>query len=181
MKSTNQLSYCSYYSRGSGNDLIQALSAFRHSMDLPEKSPERPTSGSGWAWWRRKGPTADLRDESSHSQPISPPLHQTSSAPSAPLPASPSVPVAADGGNETTQYAKTLRLSSDQLARVWTLLFHAVVADAQKLLNLAPGPNTVQFSVTSSYSGMATCSARIFLWEDTDQVVISDIDGTITK
>jgi len=39
----------------------------------------------------------------------------------------------------------------------------------------------VVFSVNSSYSGMAQCSARIFLWEDTDHVVISDIDGTITK
>jgi phosphatidate phosphatase LPIN len=35
--------------------------------------------------------------------------------------------------------------------------------------------------VTSSYSGFAICAARIFLWEDTDQIVISDIDGTITK
>lgn len=48
-------------------------------------------------------------------------------------------------------------------------------------LHLKPGPNTVQFSVTSSYSGLATCAARIFLWEETDQIVISDIDGTITK
>ena len=51
----------------------------------------------------------------------------------------------------------------------------------QKSLNLKPGPNTVHFSVTSSYSGLATCTARIFLWEDSDQIVISDIDGTITK
>jgi phosphatidate phosphatase LPIN len=35
--------------------------------------------------------------------------------------------------------------------------------------------------VTSSYSGEAMCSSRIFLWESTDQIVISDIDGTITK
>lgn len=62
-------------------------------------------------------------------------------------------------------YAKTLRLTSEQL----------------KLLNLKPGPNDIRFSATSSYSGRATCAARIFLWDDTDQIVISDIDGTITK
>lgn len=51
----------------------------------------------------------------------------------------------------------------------------------QKQLDLKPGPNTVTFSVTSSYSGQAICTARIFLWDETDQIVISDIDGTITK
>ena len=51
----------------------------------------------------------------------------------------------------------------------------------KKQLSLQPGPNGIQFSVTSSYSGLAVCTARIFLWEDTDQIVISDIDGTITK
>jgi phosphatidate phosphatase LPIN len=61
------------------------------------------------------------------------------------------------------------------------LCFDYSVADEQKQLNLKLGPNTVQFSVTSSYSGLAGCSARIFMWDSTDQIVISDIDGTITK
>lgn len=39
----------------------------------------------------------------------------------------------------------------------------------------------MSFSVRSSYSGYATCTSRIFLWESDYQVVISDIDGTITK
>ncbi|EPQ30036.1 uncharacterized protein PFL1_02154 [Pseudozyma flocculosa PF-1] len=62
-------------------------------------------------------------------------------------------------------YAKTLRLTSDQL----------------KSLNLRKGANTITFSVTSSYSGVATCTARIFLWESSHKIVVSDIDGTITK
>ncbi|CDS01254.1 hypothetical protein [Sporisorium scitamineum] len=62
-------------------------------------------------------------------------------------------------------YAKTLRLTSDQL----------------KSLNLRKGSNSITFSVTSSYSGVATCSARIFLWESNHKIVVSDIDGTITK
>ena len=62
-------------------------------------------------------------------------------------------------------YVKTLRLSSDQL----------------KQLGLRKGTNTITFSVTSSYSGVATCRARIFLWDCDQPVVVSDIDGTITK
>ncbi|KAF9157366.1 hypothetical protein DFQ26_008818 [Actinomortierella ambigua] len=66
---------------------------------------------------------------------------------------------------EKRNYAKTLRLSSEQL----------------KQLSLNKGANTVSFSVTSSYQGTATCVAKIFLWDYDAQVVISDIDGTITK
>jgi phosphatidate phosphatase LPIN len=62
-------------------------------------------------------------------------------------------------------FAKTLRLTSDQL----------------KALNLKKGPNNVSFTVQSSFSGVAVITARIFLWESDYQVVISDIDGTITK
>ncbi|KAG2182282.1 hypothetical protein INT43_007209 [Umbelopsis isabellina] len=62
-------------------------------------------------------------------------------------------------------YAKTLRLTSDQL----------------KQLRLKKGVNTISFSVKSSYQGTATCVAKIFYWNHNTQVVISDIDGTITK
>lgn len=62
-------------------------------------------------------------------------------------------------------YAKTLRLTSDQL----------------KALGLKKGANTISYTVQSSYSGVAVISSRVFLWESDYQVVISDIDGTITK
>ncbi|CAH7689055.1 Lipin/Ned1/Smp2-domain-containing protein [Phakopsora pachyrhizi] len=62
-------------------------------------------------------------------------------------------------------YAKTLRLTSDQL----------------KQLGLKKGMNQVSFSVRSSYSGYAVCNSRIFLWESDYKICISDIDGTITK
>ncbi|KAH9998460.1 Lipin/Ned1/Smp2-domain-containing protein [Russula compacta] len=61
------------------------------------------------------------------------------------------------------RYAKTLRLTSEQL----------------QVLDLRPGANTITFSLSSS--GVVACAARIFLWEHTDSVVVSDIDGTITK
>ncbi|CAO3621452.1 unnamed protein product [Cunninghamella echinulata] len=62
-------------------------------------------------------------------------------------------------------YAKTLRLTSEQL----------------KHLKLNKGVNTISFSVTSAYQGTATCAAKIFYWDYDVSVVISDIDGTITK
>ncbi|KAG0006626.1 hypothetical protein BGZ65_005898 [Modicella reniformis] len=71
----------------------------------------------------------------------------------------------ADGSEEKKRYAKTLRLTSEQL----------------RSLGLRKGANTVSFSVSSAYQGTATCVAKIFLWDYDAQVVISDIDGTITK
>lgn len=47
------------------------------------------------------------------------------------------------------------------------------------MLDLKPGPNSVTFSLSAT--GVAACTARLFYWDWTDQVVISDIDGTITK
>lgn len=49
----------------------------------------------------------------------------------------------------------------------------------QKSLDLKPGANTITFSLSAT--GAAACTARIFVWDYTDAVVISDIDGTITK
>lgn len=45
-------------------------------------------------------------------------------------------------------------------------------------LDLKPGANTVRFSVESSY---AELNCRIFLWSHDSKIVISDVDGTITR
>ncbi|NXX32384.1 LPIN3 phosphatase, partial [Nicator chloris] len=62
-------------------------------------------------------------------------------------------------------YKKSLRLSSKQIGK----------------LNLQDGPNEVAFSVTTQYQGTCRCEATIYLWNWNEKVVISDIDGTITK
>ncbi|NWI37600.1 LPIN3 phosphatase, partial [Picathartes gymnocephalus] len=62
-------------------------------------------------------------------------------------------------------YKKSLRLSSEQIGK----------------LNLQDGPNEVAFSVTTQYQGTCRCEATIYLWNWNEKVVISDIDGTITK
>ncbi|XP_046823920.1 phosphatidate phosphatase LPIN2 isoform X5 [Vespa crabro] len=65
----------------------------------------------------------------------------------------------------TEKYRKTLRLSSEQIAS----------------LNLKEGPNEVVFSVTTAYQGTTRCKCHIYRWRWDDKIVISDIDGTITK
>lgn len=61
---------------------------------------------------------------------------------------------------ETKTYAKTLRLTSEQL----------------RALDLKPGANTMSFTVNRS-----KCEAYMFYWKHDVPIVISDIDGTITK
>lgn len=41
--------------------------------------------------------------------------------------------------------------------------------------------NEVEFSVTTAYQGTTRCKCYLFRWKYSDKVVISDIDGTITK
>ncbi|EXJ86884.1 hypothetical protein A1O3_03838 [Capronia epimyces CBS 606.96] len=63
-------------------------------------------------------------------------------------------------GEQSRNFAKTLRLTSDQL----------------KALNLKRGENQMSFTVNR-----ATCTAYMFYWMHDVPIVISDIDGTITK
>lgn len=63
-------------------------------------------------------------------------------------------------GDSSRNFAKTLRLTSDQL----------------KALKLKPGPNAMSFTVNR-----ATCTGHLYLWTHDVPIVISDIDGTITK
>jgi phosphatidate phosphatase LPIN len=73
-------------------------------------------------------------------------------------PSSPTPATAA--GDPNRNYAKTLRLTSDQL----------------KAMDLKSGGNQMSFSVNR-----ATCGATLWYWKHDVPIVISDIDGTITK
>lgn len=63
------------------------------------------------------------------------------------------------------KFKKSLRLTSEQI----------------EALNLKSGVNEVTFSVTTAYQGTSRCKCYLFKWKHNDKVVISDIDGTITK
>ncbi|TIB92367.1 LNS2-domain-containing protein [Wallemia mellicola] len=158
-------SYLDWYSSA---PVIASLAIYRRSLNEPimvshkddtdvdttKKQTHKPqTSESGWSrWWSKSKSDPDLaataasqaKTEQPPAPPVTPPKQEK---------------------QDKKHYAKTLRLTSDQL----------------KSLNLKKGVNNITFSVNSSYSGVAVATARIFYWGSTDQVVISDIDGTITK
>uniref|UniRef100_A0A8C9TLB1 phosphatidate phosphatase n=1 Tax=Scleropages formosus TaxID=113540 RepID=A0A8C9TLB1_SCLFO len=96
------------------------------------------------------------KDESSSSDEENQSTKQTSGS-------SPSDPFVTPAGG--ISYKKTLRLTSEQLMS----------------LQLKEGPNDVVFSVTTQYQGTCRCEGTIYLWSWDDKIVISDIDGTITR
>jgi phosphatidate phosphatase LPIN len=56
-----------------------------------------------------------------------------------------------------------------------------LTSDELKTLDLKPGLNTVTYSYKSRVFGTQTLKCNLFLWDSDDKVVVSDIDGTITK
>ncbi|XP_066901031.1 phosphatidate phosphatase LPIN3 isoform X2 [Halyomorpha halys] len=77
----------------------------------------------------------------------------------------PKEPETATPDFNSDKYRKTLRLTSAQIAS----------------LKLHPGANEIQFSVTTAYQGTSKCKCFLFCWRYDDKIVVSDIDGTITK
>uniref|UniRef100_A0A671XLK2 phosphatidate phosphatase n=1 Tax=Sparus aurata TaxID=8175 RepID=A0A671XLK2_SPAAU len=67
------------------------------------------------------------------------------------------------------------------LSDLFVTLANTVLSRNQMHLNLRDGANKVVFSVTTQYQGTCRCEAAIYLWNWDDRVIISDIDGTITK
>lgn len=200
-----------YLTWDNASPVLASLAVYRKSLvDHPEhhrhvaQSSTSQPKGShrrGWSlWWGRNrtpqddaasvasAPTADVNGVA--SAPTSPPDSPKSLPITDTPPAMSPAPRKEDFFPEedhTKHYAKTLRLTSDQLVRFLPPCFPALrrlianLSHSQKELGLKKGMNTISFSVRSSYSGYATCTSRVFLWESDFQVVISDIDGTITK
>lgn len=96
---------------------------------------------------RSNSPVPELTDDSRSDARVTPP--------STPPPKS-----SAFADSDSFNYAKTLRLTSEQL----------------KSLELNHGENSMSFSV-----GRSVCTASLFYWKYNSPIVISDIDGTITK
>lgn len=154
-----------YHWRASDPDMFTTLMLYRDA--LLRSTDEKPKATAKASVWRRL-----WNKEAPAPGPARAATTSPAEAPLGPVPSSaPATPVSEeseedqDGASLPETYVKTLRLSSDQL----------------KQLGLRKGTNTITFSVTSSYSGVATCRARIFLWDCERPVVVSDIDGTITK
>jgi phosphatidate phosphatase LPIN len=78
---------------------------------------------------------------------------------------------------------KTLRLSSKQIVSGGGQCGRGEtnLGVLQALLNLRDGMNEVVFSVTTAYQGTTRCTCHLYKWRSDDKIVISDIDGTITR
>uniref|UniRef100_A0A8C7YTF6 phosphatidate phosphatase n=1 Tax=Oryzias sinensis TaxID=183150 RepID=A0A8C7YTF6_9TELE len=60
--------------------------------------------------------------------------------------------------------------------------FSPILRDGFSWISLChEGPNDVVFSVTTQYQGTCRCQGTIYLWNWDDKIIISDIDGTITR
>uniref|UniRef100_A0A3B4CWA3 phosphatidate phosphatase n=1 Tax=Pygocentrus nattereri TaxID=42514 RepID=A0A3B4CWA3_PYGNA len=169
-----------YYNWTLAAPLILSLQAFQKNLPkateeawVKERMPKK--SGRWWFWRKRADSTIkqvillinimshdcclmESRDSSSDEE------GKEVSAAAASLECSESQPQPQPQPS-THSYRKSLRLSSDQIAS----------------LKLKEGPNDVTFSITTQYQGTCRCDGTIYLWNWDDKVIISDIDGTITK
>uniref|UniRef100_A0A3P9KJ25 phosphatidate phosphatase n=1 Tax=Oryzias latipes TaxID=8090 RepID=A0A3P9KJ25_ORYLA len=152
-----------YYNWTLAAPLILCMQAFQKNLPkateeawVKEKMPKK--SGRWWFWrkssTKKKGAEWSSDDETKELNTAAPARTATEH-------------VQTDGSApaQCHFYKKSLRLSSDQIAS----------------LKLRDGPNDVTFSITTQYQGTCRCEGTIYLWNWDDRVIISDIDGTITK
>ncbi|XP_059886760.1 phosphatidate phosphatase LPIN3 isoform X2 [Delphinus delphis] len=166
-----------HYNWAVAASMILSLQAFQKNLpkstvDKLEKEKMPRKGGRWWFSWRcRDFPAKECRVRREKTAARQQQLGEKTEAPSseddAPdspiLLEAPSPPLSPPA--HTPTYKKSLRLSSNQIRR----------------LNLQEGANEVVFSVTTQYQGTCRCRATIYLWKWDDRVIISDIDGTITK
>ncbi|XP_032399184.1 phosphatidate phosphatase LPIN1 isoform X1 [Etheostoma spectabile] len=171
-----------YYNWSSAAPLMLAMQAFQKPLPkaaveniMKEKMPKK--GGRWWFSWRGRNSSTKSdsvsergacgydeqagkissrhKEESSSSDED----HRAAKQSSAAIQSEPGL---TPGG---VTYKKTLRLTSEQLLS----------------LQLQDGPNDVVFSVTTQYQGTCRCQGTIYLWNWDDKIIISDIDGTITR
>ncbi|KAL4623885.1 phosphatidate phosphatase LPIN1-like isoform X1 [Arapaima gigas] len=173
-----------YYNFTTAAPLILAIQAFQKA--LPKATVESitkekmPRKGGRW-WFSWRGSSVGSKPESASERGVTERREQpgkfvtvtrrkteSSSSdedhPAVRQSAAPSQPEALLSSG-TVSYQRTLRLTSEQLRN----------------LQLKDGANDVVFSVTTQYQGTCRCVGTIYLWNWDDNIVISDIDGTITR
>ncbi|NXD63426.1 LPIN3 phosphatase, partial [Eolophus roseicapillus] len=163
-----------YYNWAVAAPMVLSLQAFQRN--IPENTinqlvkEKMPRKGSRWwfSWRRREFPSEEVCLSSGCDTRVpgeEGSREEGSSSDEEPLRSGGMLAMDASEQKSLPTYKKSLRLSSEQIGR----------------LNLQDGPNEVAFSVTTQYQGTCRCEATIYLWNWDDKVVISDIDGTITK
>ncbi|NXW68061.1 LPIN3 phosphatase, partial [Hirundo rustica] len=162
-----------YYNWAVAGPIVLALQAFQRNIpesiiDELVKEKMHKRNRRCWFWRRREFPTEGVCLEQTLGDPFPSLCRQEEKEPSSDnqfLHPGDMLAMEASAQKPLPTYKKSLRLSSEQIGK----------------LNLQDGPNEVAFSVTTQYQGTCRCEATIFLWNWNEKVVISDIDGTITK
>ncbi|XP_014899964.1 phosphatidate phosphatase LPIN2 isoform X1 [Poecilia latipinna] len=163
-----------YYNWGVAAPMILSVTAFQKNLPtstveklVKDKMSKKP--GRWWFSWRRRemdnNKQQQLKEEqlASVSSPVQATLDNTEAV--GLRQKAPSLSSETMSMSFSHMYRKSLRLTSKEIDS----------------LNLREGANKVVFSVTSQYQGTCRCEAAIYLWNWNDRVIISDIDGTITK
>ncbi|NWT66882.1 LPIN3 phosphatase, partial [Prunella himalayana] len=163
-----------YYNWAVAGPIVLALQAFQRNIPesiidelVKEKMPKKDRR-YWFSWRRREFPTEGVSFFKTLSDPFPSLCRQKEKElPGDNKPQYPGnlLAVEAPAQKPLPTFKKSLRLSSEQIGR----------------LNLQDGPNEVAFSVTTQYQGTCRCEGTIYLWNWNEKVVISDIDGTITK
>uniref|UniRef100_A0A8C2ZF83 phosphatidate phosphatase n=1 Tax=Cyclopterus lumpus TaxID=8103 RepID=A0A8C2ZF83_CYCLU len=167
-----------YYNWSSAAPLMLAMQAFQKPLPkaaveniMKEKMPKK--GGRWWFSWRgrnsgSKSDSVSERGTCGYAEQAGE-IHKEESSSSdedhrAAMQSSPTIQ-SEPGLTLGVSYKKTLRLTSEQLLS----------------LKLQDGPNDAVFSVTTQYQGTCRCQGTIYLWNWDDKIIISDIDGTITR
>uniref|UniRef100_A0A669CV46 phosphatidate phosphatase n=1 Tax=Oreochromis niloticus TaxID=8128 RepID=A0A669CV46_ORENI len=152
-----------YYNWAVAAPMVLSMMSFQ--KNLPKSTIERlvkdkmpKKSGRWWFSWRRRDMNNTTLDDVDSDEAAG--LGRT-----AVISSSLSTETLNTAQSISQLYRKSLRLTSKQIED----------------LNLHEGANKVVFSVTTQYQGTCRCEAAIYLWNWDDRVIISDIDGTITK
>ncbi|NXA83949.1 LPIN3 phosphatase, partial [Thryothorus ludovicianus] len=152
-----------YYNWAVAGPIVLALQAFQRNIpesiidELVKEEMAKKDIRSWFSWRRRELPTEGVCLQQQEEE-------ESSSDNESQHPGD-MLTMEAPAQKPLPSYKKSLRLSSEQIER----------------LNLQDGPNEVAFSVTTQYQGTCRCEGTIYLWNWNEKVVISDIDGTITK
>ena len=115
------------------------------------------------SFFHKNEATAASKSEDSIKKPIAINIVTNNTA-NSPPPAPPLTPASKQQTKQRRRFIST-RLSSEHI----------------KKLNLKPGANEITYSITTAYQGTTKVESFIFLWNYDDKIVVSDIDGTITK
>ncbi|NXN81589.1 LPIN3 phosphatase, partial [Bombycilla garrulus] len=161
-----------YYNWAVAGPIVLALQAFQRNIPesiidelVKEKMPKKDRN-SWFPWRRREFPTEGVCLQHIHVMDMTTMQEEKDSLTDDQLlHPEDRLGVEASAQKPLPTFKKSLRLSSEQIGR----------------LNLQDGPNEVAFSVTTQYQGTCRCEGTIYLWNWNEKVVISDIDGTITK